>query len=561
MAEKRTTKRFRLLPLLLATCMLLTLTGCPASDEPAESSQDDRVLDENGVYATGYPIVSEPLTLSVLTYDFNNGFKPEDTALMQELEEKTGIHLEWTVTTGYAAANLQAAYASGDLPDIMTGFYCDIAYQWPYIQEGMVLQLDEWLPTYAPHITAMFAEEPYAKYASTALDGKLYSLPNVISSSKSQSSMGMLINTKWLNTLGLSMPTTTTELTAVLRAFKKGDPNGNGKADEIPMLLHTDLPQQMYGWFGVSYNSEFPMYLQVDGTAAYAPLSEGYKNTLKYAASIANEGLLDTTFIGTDDPTGYSAVLNAAVETVGVVGGWNVTASMMDSTRQLEDYAYLPPLSAEGATYADGRTGYASVWSDKTLISAKCKNPAAAIRLLDFFYSDEGAMWLSWGPPGEDRAWHEDANGNYVKTLENCPANKTMSSWINTLTVGQCLPVYMSKRMDTKIIENTSLVSYQVTQRDSIEYTETVRKYASAQMPDLRYDEDTLLFIQAQGRVIRDPMENYRRAVVKGETNIDATWLTYVSETNTNGAKKYAEYVTDAYALFKQWMSENAPAQ
>ena len=188
----------RLAALLLSGCLLLALSGCRTGDG-GESSVDDRVPDENGVFATGYPIVKEPITLKVLTYDLNNGFKPEDTALMQELEKKTNIHLEWTVTTGYAAANLQAAYASGDLPDILTGFYCDIAYQWPYIEQGMILQLDDWIPRYAPNVQAMFKQVPYAQYMSTALDGNIYSLPNVTVGSANSSFMGMLINQKWLD--------------------------------------------------------------------------------------------------------------------------------------------------------------------------------------------------------------------------------------------------------------------------------------------------------------------------------------------------------------------------
>lgn len=44
-----------------------------------------------------------------------------------------------------------------------------------------------------------------------------------------------MINVEWLEKLGLDMPTTTEELKEVLIAFKTKDPNGNGKADEIPL--------------------------------------------------------------------------------------------------------------------------------------------------------------------------------------------------------------------------------------------------------------------------------------------------------------------------------------
>ena len=50
------------------------------------------------------------------------------------------------------------------------------------------------------------------------------------------------INTKWLEAVGMEMPTTVDELHDVLVAFKDKDPNGNGQADEIPHVLH--LPRE-----------------------------------------------------------------------------------------------------------------------------------------------------------------------------------------------------------------------------------------------------------------------------------------------------------------------------
>ena len=49
----------------------------------------------------------------------------------------------------------------------------------------------------------------------------------------------MFINKTWLDKLGLQMPTTWDELENVLDAFKTQDPNGNGKADEVPMNIRS----------------------------------------------------------------------------------------------------------------------------------------------------------------------------------------------------------------------------------------------------------------------------------------------------------------------------------
>ena len=47
--------------------------------------------------------------------------------------------------------------------------------------------------------------------------------------------LGPTIRQDWLDKLGLSMPTTVDEWYNVLKAFR-ADPNGNGKADEIPCI-------------------------------------------------------------------------------------------------------------------------------------------------------------------------------------------------------------------------------------------------------------------------------------------------------------------------------------
>ena len=74
----------------------------------------------------------------------------------------------------------------------------------------------------------------------TAPDGHIYSFPWIEELGAGKESIHSVndfpwINVEWLNKLGLKMPTTTEELKQVLIAFKTKDPNGNGKADEIPM--------------------------------------------------------------------------------------------------------------------------------------------------------------------------------------------------------------------------------------------------------------------------------------------------------------------------------------
>ncbi len=70
---------------------------------------------------------------------------------------------------------------------------------------------------------------------STAPDGHIYALPQWADCYHCTYPDKLWINSTWLKKLGLQVPKTTEDLRNVLLAFKTKDPNGNGKADEIPM--------------------------------------------------------------------------------------------------------------------------------------------------------------------------------------------------------------------------------------------------------------------------------------------------------------------------------------
>ncbi len=76
---------------------------------------------------------------------------------------------------------------------------------------------------------------PQVKSLITLLDGKIYGLPHINDCYHCSMSQKMWVYKPWLDKLGLKVPETTDEFEAMLKAFKEKDPNGNGKADEIPL--------------------------------------------------------------------------------------------------------------------------------------------------------------------------------------------------------------------------------------------------------------------------------------------------------------------------------------
>src|SRR5699024_4473307 len=99
-------------------------------------------------------------------------------------------------------------------------------------------------------------------------------------------------NGEWLDNLGVEeLPKTTDELYDLLVRFRDEDPNGNGKADEIPISEEGIVSLRTFtlGSFGIKYWG----IEQFDGEVRYSPATENYKAFLEYMKKLYDEKLLD----------------------------------------------------------------------------------------------------------------------------------------------------------------------------------------------------------------------------------------------------------------------------
>ena len=130
----------------------------------------------------------------------------------------------------------------GELPDaIFDAGYTDYDLL-KLAKDGTIIPLEDLIEKYMPNSKKVLEKAPEYKSMITAPDGHIYSFPWIEELGSGKESIHSVndfpwINMEWLNKLGLKMPTTTEELKQVLIAFKTKDPNGNGKADEIPTVL------------------------------------------------------------------------------------------------------------------------------------------------------------------------------------------------------------------------------------------------------------------------------------------------------------------------------------
>ena len=106
-----------------------------------------------------------------------------------------------------------------------------------------------------------------------------------------------MIRQDWLDKLGLDMPETLDDWYNVLKAFKTQDPNGNGKADEIPLTATFNV-RDIYRFgeaFGLyrSGNAECRWDVDDEGKIYFKDTTEEFKKTLEFLNKLYAEGLLD----------------------------------------------------------------------------------------------------------------------------------------------------------------------------------------------------------------------------------------------------------------------------
>ena len=114
---------------------------------------------------------------------------------------------------------------------MMGNFILDTASLVKYGAEGWLMTWNDYInEEYMPNFYALCQRAPGLLESITAADGNIYGLPQFDYSITDVTNDTLIINTEWLEKVGMDMPTTTEEFYQVLKAFKEaGDLNGNGK--------------------------------------------------------------------------------------------------------------------------------------------------------------------------------------------------------------------------------------------------------------------------------------------------------------------------------------------
>ena len=418
----------RVWSLLLVLALALSLAACGGEKTPSEGDGNDPGGSEGGEGSayyneTGYPICDEPITLTMMCVTTGN---PDlnDRIMVSEIEKRFGIKLD---ITGYASAEefqtqLNLAMTTGDLPDLIAPCNAITMGQMrEYAEDGYALALDEYADL-MPNMQALMEEYPeYEKYA-TADDGHIYGL-NSIEVNEFGRVDRVYINNQWLENVGMEVPTSVDELYEVLCAFRDQDANGNGDPnDEIPFDYAASNYYDDYmllAAFGL--NTKDANYILTegeDGTVGFGNASENYKAYLKYMKKLYEEGLINPEcYVTTEDQRNE----NVAKDRTGFFGAAAPFVSAGQDISYDAGFSWVGGLTSE---YNDQRTvPMTNTLSEGIVmfVNAETEYPEAAVRFLDYWFSEEGevAAQRGWEGVTMDYEYNEILKGD-VATLY-CP--------------------------------------------------------------------------------------------------------------------------------------------
>jgi putative aldouronate transport system substrate-binding protein len=221
---------------ICALAISTVLAGCTTNN----SSTGGNATATPGNNAQSTASASNPVSIKVFAdQDTSSNQDLANSWFSKQLEQKFNIKFNWTtVPFDGAPEKRQISLASGDYPDMFLLVpYIDKFTQsdlLKYGQQGVVLPLNDLIDKYAPNIKKTLDTYPDYKAMNTAPDGKIYGLGQFAACYHCSFPNKLWVNSTWMKKLNITTPKTTDDFKKMLEAFKTKDPNGNGKADEIP---------------------------------------------------------------------------------------------------------------------------------------------------------------------------------------------------------------------------------------------------------------------------------------------------------------------------------------
>nr|WP_189010579.1 extracellular solute-binding protein [Paenibacillus marchantiophytorum] len=536
----------------------MVLAGCTSS-----KSEDKTAVSPQGGTSTAAATATasnKPLTIKVFAQ------QDKDTDLKtnkftKSIESKFNIQFNWTtVPFDGAAEKRQISLASGDYPDLYLLIpWVDRFSQTDllkYGQQGVIVPLNDLIDKYGPNIKKALDSNKYYKAMNTAPDGKIYGLTGLNECFHCSYPNKMWLNTKWLDKLNLTMPKTPQDFKKVLQAFKTKDPNGNGKADEVPLSGSTEpygvhvIPYFMNGFI---YDDDRTYLLMKDGKVDTAANKPEWKDGLAFVKSMYSEGLIDPGAFTQNAEAFKKIGDNAGTQILGAGAGMHpwIFAEMSATAPYVKDYNPVPPLQGPNASFATYNypidPGATFVLTNKSSKDVQI----AAVKMLDYLYTQEGAINGIFGEEG--KSWRKPKDGDVALNDQIKPLYATIplatgetprnDLWGPMAQYNQYKALRDAEVQDTNIYgSGYERRLFQATKLYEGKEPKEVFPHWALWVEPSRADEVSLMQTN-----IKDYIDKSALQFVTGAKSLDKDWDAYVKGLDALNIKRYIELMQQSF--------------
>lgn len=544
-----TTKRSYIMLIAILLALPAGLFAGGSSEEEASAAAADV-----GFNAQGHPIVDQQVTFEIATMIKSAVHKRPfaEMPTVQRMEELTNVHVEWIeIDSSEFAPKMNLMFASNDLPDIFLRGISKLD-QIKYADQGLIQPLDELIDAYAPNILRQFDLHQDLRPFLTTPDGNIYSLPAIWEWPFANPKDRFFINKRWLDAVNMDVPETTEEFHAVLRAFKDEDPNGNGRADEIPFTFtftNDGFGREyrnffsLFGSFGILDNEKHLLLDEAGEEVILTAVQPEYREAIDYLHVLYSEGLMDQEGF-TQDHKQMAAKGASDPRIVGSFFDWTLDNMIGAEAAGTDEFIAIAPL--EGPDGHRMNMWYQNVYKEGFFtVTHECEHPEVAIRWIDTAWNpnlNHLHLELFRGPIGVTMTVNDE--GMY----EELPTPEEYASWAafsHSNAPGTVFPANVSIQDVTGKYVMSPLL------QRAIEHGKLAQPYLAQERvyPDLYFTPGQIDELASLETTIRSYIDRKQADwIING--NMDDEWDEYIEQLGKMGIEEMMAIYQEAYETY-----------
>lgn len=406
--KKRYAKR--VIAAALTASMVMSFTACGGNDSVELNSGE---LQEVDLAELQFPLKEKTTLTGMTSFPANTESNPNNRTIFKRLQEKTNVEIEWTaIQSDQWGDKITLNMAN---PKTLTDFIFSAGFGdsdlLKYADQGIIIPLEEYIDAYMPNLSAVFEKYPEYRSMCTDTEGHIWALPWIeqLGSDKTAiQTVGNMsfINKKWLDFLGLEIPTTVDEFEQVLIAFRdhaselQAEFNIDGSIIPMSCIVNDgdQDPSIIINGFGEGYgDADKGRHIAVtdDLEVICSATQQGYKDGIAWLHSLYEQNLIDPEAFTQEWSTYVSKGKSGRY---GVCFSWDVA-----NIDNLQDWVPLPALTADTRNITPQNGSFTSGFDrGRCVVTAVAKNPALVCAWLDQMYDPFQSPQNNWGTYGED---------------------------------------------------------------------------------------------------------------------------------------------------------------